>query len=159
MMGICTWLAKLAKGSQAAVLKKEAEEDDNIYIGLKSETGRLPTEYTDLPYENNPLYELIEDIAKYCKKEFDKMIMITMIYRTQEEQESIYGEGYTKKSPHQFWHGVDLRSRDFTEEEIKQLVDYINEKYNETNYYKFTAKCHEVGNHGMHFHIQYLKDK
>lgn len=125
-------------------------------ITLKSETGRLPSEIADLPQKNKPLYDLILDVASYCDTNFKKNIVITMIYRTQEEQYDIYGEGYTKKSPHQFWQAVDLRSRTFTDEEIKQLVDYINKKYNDKNYYKWSAKCHNVG-HGDHFHIQFLE--
>lgn len=149
------WSALFARGSQGADLKK-------VDFEIKFKTDRVCNEFEELQDKNYYLEDLINDVAQYCKKEFDKNITITMIYRTDEEQDNIYKDNeryqFKKfKSPHQFWQAVDLRSRDFTEEEITQLVDYINKKYNVQNYYKWTAKNHEVNGHGEHFHIQYLE--
>lgn len=126
---------------------------------VEFKTDRCKKEYASLMSKNRPLRDLIDDVSRYSVDNFDKPVLITMISRTQEEQDYLYrnSEKYKKKkfkSPHQFWHAVDLRSRTFSDKEITQLVDYINETYNDKNYYKFTAMCHSVGN-GMHFHIQY----
>jgi len=97
---------------------------------------------------------------------FTKGVTITMIGRTQREQDEIYagkkdkkGREYDKKpwtSPHMYNHAFDLRSRDFTKKEIKEIEDYINAKYNPENYYRFTALNHDVGL-GNHFHVQFVK--
>lgn len=150
-MGIRTWFVQFAK----CCLEGQKKKVDNP-LNILYKTDRLQDEFFELDEHNDPLEELVWDVAEYCAREFDKTITITMIYRTQEEQEDIYGEKYTKKSPHQFWQAVDLRSRDFTDDEIKQLVDYLNNKYDKKNYYDWTAKSHEVNNRGEHFHIQLL---
>lgn len=130
-------------------------------IYFKNGSKRLQDEFVALVDNNKDLHELIVDTCAYCKAEFNKDIVITMLYRTQEEQDEIYKDNakYKEKkfkSPHQFNHAVDLRSSTFTKEEIDNLVNYLNKVYNSTNYYKFTAMCHDVG-HGDHFHIQFAR--
>lgn len=130
-------------------------------ILYKNDTDRLKEEHIELKERNPDLYDIIDDVCDwawvYCKKD----IVITMIYRTDAEQDSIYKDDpkYQQKkfkSPHQFYHAVDLRSSTFDTEQIQKLVDYLNEQYNGTNYYKWTAKCHDVGL-GDHFHIQFVR--
>lgn len=154
---------KLVTGKQDS-----PEKEDIALISMKKGSDRLNDEFTKYIVDegnNQALKDLIIDVSKYTMDNFGKGIVITMIYRTKEEQDDIYagterrGRKYDEKpwkSPHQFYHAVDLRSRSFTPQEINQLVDYINAKYNQDNYYKFTAKCHNVGR-GDHFHIQFVK--
>lgn len=127
---------------------------------FKDET-RLKDEYSQLLSKNKELHDMITDICTYCKDAFTKDVVITMIYRSDEEQEAIYKDDPKYKvrkfkSPHQFWHSVDLRSRTFEATEIEKLVSYINGKYNDTNTYKWTARNHDIGL-GDHFHLQYCK--
>ena len=133
-------------------------------IIFKCKDTRLAEEYDDLKTTNKPLFDLLTDLNDYTNKKFGKGIVLTMIFRTTAEQESIYGKTarYRKRpfsSPHQWWQATDIRSYTFTKEEINQVCDYLNKKYNDSNYYKWTAKCHEVGKHGWHFHIQYYRSK
>lgn len=123
----------------------------------KNDNSRLKRELTELQNKNRPLYDLIIDLYKWVENQFDKDVIMTMIYRTQQEQELIYGEGTEKKSPHQFWQGLDLRSWIYTEKEIDAIVNYLNSKYNDSNYYGTTAMCHKVKEGAYHFHIQYYK--
>ena len=130
-------------------------------IQVKNQSQRLIDEIYELKKMNKPLLKLLFDVRDYCKQEFGKDVVLTMIYRTDDEQDSIYKNNarYQKKkfkSPHQFYHAFDLRSRTFTSEEIDQLVNYLNDKYNDSNYYRFTAMCHNVG-HGDHFHVQFYQ--
>lgn len=123
--------------------------------------SRLEEEYKELTKRNLTLKALIEDLNIFVNREFKKSLTITMIFRTQSEQDYLYrnSEKYKKKkfsSPHQYWHAVDIRSRDFSESQIKQIECYINEKWNSKNYYKWTALNHEVSD-GIHFHIQFIK--
>ena len=130
-------------------------------ILVKNQSPRLIDEIWEMKEKNRPLLKLLFDIRNYCRDNFGKDVVITMIYRTDDEQDMIYRDNpkYQKKkfkSPHQFYHALDLRSRTFTQEEIDELVQYLNDTYNDSNYYRFTAMCHNVG-HGDHFHVQYYK--
>jgi len=128
-------------------------------VKFKDNNPRLQQEIDQLRSENNELWEMIvNNLSPYYEHHFGKDLVITMIYRSQEEQDRIYqgkrnssGREYDKnpwKSPHQFWHSVDLRSRD--------LDNYLNTMYNPLNYYRFTAMNHNVGL-GDHHHIQFLR--
>lgn len=150
-----------AGGSQDKKAKPKAPP-----IRYKNDSSRLAIEHQALLVENRDLYDILEDIREFVFASFEKSVTITMIGRTQREQDEIYagkkdkrGREYDKNpwtSPHQYHHAVDLRSRDFTKEEIKQIEDYINAKYNPENYYRFTALNHNVGL-GDHFHINFIR--
>lgn len=136
-------------------------------VKFKNESSRLEREYATLKENNLDLYLIIEHLNERFQVDLGTDLVITMIYRTQEEQDDIYigktrnGIPYiTKpwKSPHQYYHAVDIRSRELTKEEIKSAVDALNAEYNSDNYYKFTALCHDVGL-GDHFHINFIKGK
>lgn len=131
-------------------------------LHVKDDKQSLKAELVSLKGHNKKLYDLIIDLYKWIDKEIDKDTIITMIFRTNAQQDALYAhsEKYKKKpfkSPHQFWHAIDLRTWIYTQEEIDRIVKYLNDKYNNSNYYKWTAKAHEVGSNGMHFHIQYVK--
>lgn len=139
----------------------EDREETLLPIEFKNGSARLSSEYKQLSTENPYLYNLINDLNQYINDTFSKNLVITMIYRTQAEQDYLYRNSakYKErkfKSPHQFWHGVDIRSRTFTSEEIAKIEQYINDKHNAANYYKWTAKNHTVGS-GYHFHIQFSR--
>ena len=156
-MILTTWFAKNAKKDQEFFTK----EDELMAIKAKNNSKRIIEEIWELKSKNKPLLKLLFDVRDYCMDMFEKDIVITMIYRTDDEQDMIYRDNnrYQKKkfkSPHQFFHALDLRSNTFEKEEIEELVKYLNDKYDDSNFYKFTAMCHNVG-HGNHFHIQYYK--
>jgi len=142
--------------------KNEIEEKPQIKpIEFKNDSQRLKKEFLDLVKLNLPLRSILEDLNIFVNLEFDKNLVITMINRTQEEQDRIYKDNakYKKKkfkSPHQFLHATDIRSRTFTSEEVTKIENYLNTKWNSSNYYRWTAKNHTVGL-GLHFHIQYFK--
>lgn len=129
---------------------------------LKNDNPRLLSELDDLDKKNPELYDLILDLCEHVKSVYCKEVVITQIFRTQEEQDELYkdSEKYKAKkfySPHQFFHSIDLRSSTFEKSEIDGIVKYLNDKYNDKNYYKPTSMYHEVSNHGLHFHIQFSK--
>lgn len=138
------------------------KKEDSIYpIQMKGFGDKLQNEFEGLEKLNPELKALVEDLNVFTSREFKKGLTITMIGRTDEEQAWLYrnSEKYKQKpfkSPHQFNHAIDIRSRVFTVIEIKRIEDYLNKKWNRSNYYKWTAKNHTVGA-GWHFHIQYVK--
>lgn len=138
-------------------------------IIMKNNSLRLSKEFSILQKKNRDLYDIINDLYYFCQDKFKKDIVVTMILRTQEEQDEIY-KGTTRgsreydknpwKSFHQFYLAVDIRSNIFTPEEIKIIENYLNTKYNGINQRPVTAKCHEVikadGTRlGDHFHIEF----
>ena len=127
---------------------------------FKNESKRLKKEFSELYQQNMELFDLLVELDAYCLANFSKELTLTMIYRTQEEQDHLYrnSEKYQEKpfkSPHQFWQAADIRSWTFTKQEQKKIERMLNRKYNKANYYRWTAKVHNVGA-GVHFHIQFI---
>lgn len=131
-------------------------------LKAKNDSDRLKHEFVILRKENQPLARLLIDLYHHVDNVFEKDVIMTMIYRSQDEQDAIYKDNpkYEKKpwkSPHQFYQAVDIRSSNFTQDEIEKVEKYLNDKYNKLNYYSWTAKCHKVGEGAYHFHIQYYR--
>ncbi len=131
-------------------------------LKFKDNAARLIEELAALEQSNRPLFDLLQDVANFVSSTYKKEFIITMIGRTDAEQDAIYKDDPKYKikkfkSPHQFSHAADIRSSIFSSDEIKGIEDYLNNKYNGINYYKWTARNHIVGNGAFHFHIQYAK--
>jgi hypothetical protein len=130
-----------------------------LMILCKNNDPRLFQELETLEMENKELTTLLLDMDNYIYTKYGHNCTITHLFRLDEEQELFYknSERYKKKpftSPHQYWHSVDISSRGFTQEQIEDIVNYINNKYNKENYYRWTIKWHNIG-FGSHFHIQF----
>lgn len=123
-----------------------------MIVNFKAE--RLFKEWQDLLLKNPKLVYIVLFAAEKLGD-----IVITGIYRTQEEQEKIYGAGYKIKSVHQYWRGVDIRiPAKYDSDRINYLIDMINEffPYGKKGYE--TVIRHEVERDGVkfgdHLHIQ-----
>lgn len=139
----------------------EDREDLVIPIEYKKGSQRLVKEFNSLKTKNVHLYNILIELNEFTNREFDKGIVITMIGRTSAEQDYLYRNSAKYKirqfkSPHQFDHAIDIRSRTFTDQEIGKIVEWLNKNNDQANYYKWTAKAHDVGS-GMHFHIQFVR--
>lgn len=133
-----------------------------VVVKFKNDSLRLQQEFRNLGNKNPLLLGLLEDLAGYVQETFNKELIVTMIFRTPEEQAEIYKNDdkfqiKPFKSPHQFWHSADIRSKTFSIEEVKQIEDYLNTKYKKVNYYGWTARNHAVAGGAEHFHIQIAK--
>lgn len=128
----------------------------------------LEAELYELRAWNSSLYTIAEDLSDYSFVNFGITPVVTHVFRTQAKQDEIYANDpkYLKKkfkSPHQFRHAIDFRSKTYTKEQIQVLEEYINSKYQSTNYYKFTLRDHEVIgpvtniSQGEHFHLQFAR--
>ena len=145
------------------IIKQKPEEVKQVVIPLfKNQSDRLENEYRFLKEKNPGLYELMTDLTVWSTRELGMPVTITMIDRTQAEQDEIYKNDAKYmakkfKSPHQIAHAIDIRSLTYTPEQIKKTEDYLNEKYNSSNFYKWTARNHKVPGQAYHFHIQFAK--
>lgn len=169
---IFTLFARNASRSQEETQKKVETTKDSTEPPKRTAKAlelkfpeRLINEIHELQNRNQGLIDVLEFIRLYAQDKFNKAIMVTMVYRTDAEQDELYKNDAKYKlkkfkSPHQFYHAFDLRSRTFTRAEIDELVNAINEKFNATNFYRFTAVCHDIDGDGPqaeHFHVQFTK--
>jgi len=67
-------------------------------------------------------------------------------------KKAIYGNN-DKTSPHQLWDAVDIRTKNLTKKQIKELIVWFD-LFNKLNVYKKTVIYHDVGL-GKHLHIQF----
>lgn len=123
---------------------------------IKFKDDRVKTEWMFSSELSTRVKLITEILSGFCQLNFAKDITITHILRTQTEQDEFYAKdaNYKKdpwKSVHQFGRGVDIRSRDFNQTEIKRIVDFMNG----IDYSKDKKTCtyHDVGQ-GVHIHLQ-----
>jgi hypothetical protein len=126
---------------------------------MKFKTARIAKEWKSDDLDKR-LRHRIECLDSFTMGEWGEEITLTDIYRTQEEQENIYGKDTKKKSVHQFWRGVDVRVRDFDEYQIDKMEDMLKLfTYDPARPYKKSVIRHNIKNSqgvvmGDHFHIQ-----
>lgn len=120
----------------------------------------LLNEMAQLPDKNKELYGVVKELADWVEWEFGKDVVITQIWRSQSQQDILYKDNakYKKKkfrSFHQIWAAIDLRSSLYTKKEIKLIIEYLEEVYQDAQVYK--VLYHKVGkNGGYHFHIELI---
>ena len=120
-------------------------------------TDRIRDEFGQLAFKNPKLFDLLTDLKTYVEEHMHRDIVLTCILRTKEENDELYKLVPVEKrpnSPHLGWGAVDLRSSTFSDDEIHQLVAYLNVKYKNASG-KPVALFHSIPGNVKHFHIQY----
>ena len=107
---------------------------------------------------DNRLKFIVYSISGYVKEKWNVDLTITEVFRIQQEQDRVYKDNPEYKispwlSVHQEWRGIDFRSTDFTNEQINELLKYINDIVDYGRIGKNTMICHDVGS-GLHLHLQ-----
>jgi hypothetical protein len=137
-----------------------AEADVSRVAFKKENAKRLKEEWITLSKKNPALYSIVSHLAGYCGLTLCRNIMITQIYRADDEQKEIYGSNCKTKSPHQNWCAVDLRCFDYSLDE-RQHLERALRVYDHFNKFKHmpsasrTVWIHEVNGGGIHFHVQF----
>jgi hypothetical protein len=123
---------------------------------MRFKTERIKKEWNELNTKNPRLAFLISSISSKIELLFNITPMITMIYRTEEEQKELYKDtpNPPARSPHQDWNAVDLRSSDFTEDQINKIIDLFS-KAGVDNLFAKTAIYHKIAGNAYHFHVQF----
>lgn len=127
--------------------------------GLQYKSDRQQDEFNRVDAR---LMVLVLSVVGYCIWRWGLIPVITEVYRTQAEQDEIYlasdrAEEYGKapwQSVHQYYRGVDLRVRDFTEEMILTLDSWIDEHFIYDKGRRESSLIHAVGSGGRHAHLQ-----
>jgi hypothetical protein len=91
--------------------------------------------------------------ASYMMSEYKVPMVLTHIFRTQKEQEEIYGVGYKIASPHQFNRAADARLTDLGVEKANEVAKHVNEVFPYGDGMHKTVLVHDVGR-GNHIHFQ-----
>lgn len=106
------------------------------------------------------LETIIFALSGYIWHQFKKPLILTEIYRTQEEQDQIYANDPKYKeqkfvSPHQVWRAVDCRISDFKDDELKKIQEFLFSRfiYNTKDPRYKIVLVHNIG-FGNHLHIQ-----
>ena len=126
---------------------------------IEYKTRRIEHEFEELSDKNRGLHDVVVAASTFTGYEFGKPIVLTQIFRTQEEQDSLYKhipESQRKKSPHQFWQAVDLRSWIYSEAEIERLLKFLN-CFTTAGGQRKVAIYHEIPGNVKHFHVQFWR--
>jgi hypothetical protein len=117
-------------------------------------TNRQAAEWRVMCEEGTSLVPVVMYAAAHCEARFQKTVVVTEILRTEAEHIALCQRLGIEKylTVHSFWRGVDLRSRDFTNQEVMLLVNSINARF-EYGGGKKVAVFHDVGA-GSHVHLQ-----
>lgn len=124
---------------------------------MKFKTDREKNEFNDLCAKNPKLSNIVLCADIFARLNFGKEITLTHVLRTMEEHVALYSQTPPDKrpatSPHMRHEAVDLRSRDFTAEEIRRLVDFLN-MFTVYGGQRRCAMHHAIAGNVNHFHIQ-----
>ncbi len=128
---------------------------------MKFKTIKEELEYVQLWEENERLAYVGQMLDTFARLEFKKEITVTHIFRTPEEHAALYSatpaEERPATSPHLTWEALDIRSSDFTADQIPRLTRFLNCLTYRGG--KPTALYHHIAGNAFHFHIAATKGK
>jgi hypothetical protein len=98
---------------------------------------------------------ILYSLTAFAYIEFGKVVELTCIFRTQEQQDIYRAKAPSEPefSPHTYWRAIDISIKYFTENEINEILDYINSSVDYGDGEHLTAKRHNIGL-GDHIHLQ-----
>jgi len=117
---------------------------------ISFKTERIENEWNS-GLMNKKLKDIVNMAGLYMKYVNGVGLILTEIFRYQDEQESIYGATTRKRSVHQYWRGVDIRVNNMTDEQANDLLSFLNKVPYGLKHR--TATLHDVG-FGKHLHCQ-----
>jgi len=106
---------------------------------MRFKISRLKEEFWQL---ESKLRKILCDLDHFCIEKFGRDIMLTSLIRKD-----------NPNSVHFYCRGADVRSKDFSPDRVKLVLEYINSKYPYGKKNLKTMIQHNVGQ-GEHFHIQ-----
>lgn len=108
----------------------------------------LQAEWGNLLYLNTKLVYIVLTLSDILGG-----IVITHILRTEEQQRKFYPRNPRKKSVHQYWRGVDIRTRGLDKDLLRYAIERINYQFPYGKGKVKTCVHHDIGK-GDHLHIQ-----
>lgn len=123
---------------------------------MKFKEFHMQTEFDTLRQRNPKLSKMVEIADQYAITEFNKELVITEVYRSEDEYKKLYALDLSKMPvhrPHSRYEAVDLRSSVFTDQEIQKLLALFH-VFTVYGGNKPAAIYHQIAGGVMHFHIQ-----
>jgi len=115
--------------------------------GTVDEYNRLKGEFWDERF--HPIIRaFLLDLGLFTVRMFDKQLVVTSIFRSEEENGAIGG---VPGSSHCDWRAADVRSSVFTDTERLAILEYAK------RYGSLIHFIYEVGGTGAHFHANVNK--
>ena len=126
--------------------------DANIHP--KSENGpayemKLYDQFSD--HLDPRLRAVMLESARWFRSKFDKRLVYTCVNRTEEENKDVGGAEY---SAHLYGRALDIRVHNLTEDEVNQLVGYMNLHWLKDDAWLFILVHGKGGNRHMHINIK-----
>jgi uncharacterized protein YcbK (DUF882 family) len=126
---------------------------------MQFKTDRIRDEWAQLAFKNMPLFDIVTRLHDYVADTYGREIVLTSIYRTPEENESLYKDTPLGKrpqaQPHTRWAAVDIRSSIFSLDEITGILAWLNASFKNPSG-KATAIYHAIQGNVGHLHIQHI---
>lgn len=122
---------------------------------LQYKTPRIEQEYGELYRHNPSLFFLVKLAADYIDLAFFKNTVLTCVYRSPEENASLYAATGKEPEwrPHTKWMGVDIRTSHLTQEEINKVLAVL-QSLTVFGGQRKAAVYHAIKGNVPHFHIQ-----
>lgn len=125
---------------------------------MKYKKDNYFTQFCDLGFHNPKLYKIGLALDNFTTIEFNKDIVLTHVFRTQEEHDALYAatpaDQRPKTSPHMTWEAIDIRSTDFTPEQRLCMLQFLNSFSYDSKRSRNVAMVHAIVGGAPHFHIQ-----
>jgi hypothetical protein len=128
---------------------------------LKFKTASLREQFYDLAQTDPRIRGVATELALWIGKLFDKDLIITCVWRTEEEQKGIYGQ--TKPSAHfcsPQCRAVDVRAHRqyFTPHELENIESLINKYFPRRDGFKPFLLHGEGNNSHIHLSVEPLQN-
>ena len=127
---------------------------------VKFKTRRLKQEFYDLAQTDPRIRALTSELALWVGRLFDKDLIITCVWRSQEEQKKIYG--VNQPSAHfctPQCRAVDIRTHQeyFTQHELENLESFVNKYFPRRDGLRAVLLHGKGDNFHLHLSVEPLK--
>ena len=113
-------------------------------------TDRVESEWRD-PRLRADLKAMVYALSGFVS-EWGKDLVVTGLFRTEEEQRALYPQEPTRVSVHQLWRGADLRDSLYSDAERRAMLHFLLRHFDYDGVHAPVLR-HDSG-HGSHFHLQ-----
>lgn len=117
----------------------------------------MQQEFETLRSKNPKLANMLDIADCYITLEFNKEMVVTEVYRSEDEYKKLYAPDLSKMPahrPHSKYEAVDLRSSVFTDLEIQKLLTFLH-LFTSYGGQKTSAIYHQIAGGVFHFHVQH----
>lgn len=128
-------------------------------MSIQFKTPRQTSDFGALQTKNPKLAQIANALSIFVSVNYGKDIVVTDVFRTKEEFDSLYAatpvERRPTDSPHCHYNAFDLRSSIYTSDEVDRIVSFLNLFNNPSG--RPVCLYHKIAGGTTHFHVQYTR--